>query len=54
MIATRFRRSPHRSGCPGITGKDPAVIAVGVAAALIPLLDRQRRPPRKPQSQPIS
>ena len=31
-------------GLPGITGKDPAVIAVGVAAALIPLLRPEPEP----------
>jgi hypothetical protein len=31
-------------GLPGIAGKDPAVIAVGVAAALIPLMREPARP----------
>ena len=30
-------------GQPGITGKDPAVIAVAVASALLPMLERQAR-----------
>jgi len=40
-------------GLPTITGKDPAVIAVGVAAALIPLLIATA-PAAQAQSQPIS
>ncbi|MFP5283059.1 MAG: xanthine dehydrogenase accessory protein XdhC [Actinomycetes bacterium] len=30
-------------GLPGLTGKEPAVIAVGVAAALVELIERQQR-----------
>jgi xanthine dehydrogenase accessory factor len=31
-------------GLPGVVGKEPAVIAVSVAASLLPLLDRTRTP----------
>ena len=35
--------SPPRSGCPSIAGKEPATIAVSVAADLLRRLERERR-----------
>ena len=35
--------SPHRSGCPGSPGKEPAVIAVGVAVPVLLLAKQPRR-----------
>jgi xanthine dehydrogenase accessory factor len=39
-------------GLPGITGKDPATIAVAVAAALVVRIEREREVPVGPDAAP--